>query len=721
MACKVLISVAALAAVWTTAVRLVHAQDGASPATAPATTVLLNTPDALLAVLTNDDASQAERDEAARRLVVMGTKEAEDALQRGLFDTGNPRGQLAAARALAEDPTPNPDYVDPLVTLIGTDLASTEAAARALAHLRDSEYARLRLLGAAANRDLPLQSRLAVIRSLAPLGDKRAAETLVNIVTTDAEGASARSAAARELVEMTGLAENGADPQQWTKWWAANQQKADAQFAREMLAARAERLDRIEPRLDRLVAEVRQHLRGHFQEAANKEQVLLEYLRSPASEVRQMGAEIVVELFEAGRGIPHSATQELRTMVGDSDEQVRFQVAGAVRAINDKGALDAVLTQLAIERVPTVRAALALALAPMGSPRAAKPLLALLKDENPTVVQAAAVALKGLKERLGEEEPKAATEVSRALNDALRRTGAEAARLREDLVAAMVAWASPEPEIRETFRNLLKFNEPPAMRQRALQYFGQMGSDSAWPADNIVNSGALEDRDPSVRRAAVNALARTAKAEHAQRLFELLSPSVEPVPAVRDEAWMALAVLFQREFDAGLLNAWADKFIDTPERRLTVLEILRNKLIDARLDNELAVVRQNIGETYMKLGQYGKAATEFKLALDVPRPGQVRDLLVTQLIQAYLLDRNYEEATRFGARMMAENKQYTSTIRPALTNEIDRLRARRETDSALRLVRLTLKLDPPLAESDQEKLRAIEAELRTATTEPAAQ
>ncbi len=713
----------AVAAVWTTAASVVRAQNGLSPGSASIADVMLNAPAALLAVLSNPDAPQPERDEAARRLVMMDTPEAEDALQKALVNTGNPRGQQSAARALAEDPTPSADYVIPLAALIGADPASSEAGARALAHLRDDPNARLRLLDAAGNRKLPLQSRLAVVRSLAPLAGKQAAKTLVDIVTDDAELAGVRNAAANELVEMTGLPESGPDAQRWRQWWDANQNKNDAQFAREMLAARAARLDRIEPRFDRLVTEFRQHLRETFQDApaGNKESILAGYLRSPASEVRLLGAEIVVELFDAARPIPDSAAQQLRTLVGDSDEQVRLQAAGAIRAINDKGALDAVLAQLAVERVPAVRAALAGALAPMGSPRAVEPLLALLEDENPTVIAAAASALRGLKERLGEVEQKLATGISRALHDALRRAGSGAGvmPLREELVGAMVGWASPDPDVRDTFRNLLRPNEPPAMRQLALQYFGRMGSDFAWPADNIVNSGALEDREPRVRTAAVNALARTAKAEHAQRLFERLSPDVEPVPAVRDEAWMALAVLFEREFEIEQLNAWADKFPNAPERRLTVLETLRNKLIDTRMENELAVVRQNVGETYMKLGQYGKAATEFKLALDVPRPGQVRDLLVTQLIDAYLLDGNYEEATRFGARMIAENKQYASTIRPALTNEIDRLRTVGEVENALRLVGLTLKMDPPLAENVRNDLRAIEAHLRQSTIAPA--
>src|SRR5215213_9396679 len=145
-----------------------------------------------------------------------------------------------------------------------------------------------------------------------------------------------------------------------------------------------------------------------------------------------------------------------------------------------------------------------------------------------------------------------------------------------------------------------------------------MRAPDGWPAVSIINSGALEDREPAVRLAAIDALAQTAQAVHAQRLYERLDPAAEAVPEVREAAWNALVALFPREFDIPQLNAWADRFRDQPERRLTILVALRNKLIERRLDTELAVVRQNIGEEYLRLNQYSSAAVEFRAALDAP-------------------------------------------------------------------------------------------------------
>ena len=735
MARKVLMSVAAMAAVWIIAAWPVHAQNNAPPGngaagatTAPA--VIVNTPDALLAILSNPTAPQAERDEAARRLVAMNTPAAENALQQALVATGNPRGQQSAARALAEDPTPDPVYVIPLGAMIGTDAVSTEAAARALAHLRDNPDARLKLRNAAADRTLAAPIRSAVIRSLAPLADKPTAQALIDLVTNNAEPAAVRQAAADELVKMTGVTANGRDAGRWGQWWADNQNKSEAQLNAELLAVRAARLDRVEPRYDRLLAEARQLLRENFQEAeqARKEQVLLGYLRSTTSEVRQLGVEIVVDQFRDARPIPESAAQELRSLIGDSEEQVRLQAAIAVREMNDKTALTAVLAQLEVERVPALRAALAGALAPMADPRAVQPLLRLLRDEHPTVVQAAASALERL--RLSDVDAKTSTEIGRALNDALKRFGgggggggggAEAAPLREAIVAAMVPWATPES--RDTFINLLRPNEPRNLRLLALRYFARMDSDASWPADNIVTSEALEDRDESVRLAAVEALALTAQAQHAQQLFARLSPDLEASENVRDAAWKGMALLFPR-LDIQQLNSWADKFKDSPPRRLTILKTLRDKLVpDKSRAKELAVVLQNIGEEYSRLGQFGPAATHFKLALDGGSgQGQVRELLVEQLMVALLRAKNYEDATRFGAERIRENPRYQTTVGREIITEVQRLEREPDLESALRLLVLSLKMDPPLAGSFHDKLRGYEADLRKrfeATTAPA--
>src|SRR5688572_16203833 len=54
--------------------------------------------------------TQPERDEAARRLLV--TAGARERLRTALNQITNPGAQLAAARALADDPNPDPQLID---------------------------------------------------------------------------------------------------------------------------------------------------------------------------------------------------------------------------------------------------------------------------------------------------------------------------------------------------------------------------------------------------------------------------------------------------------------------------------------------------------------------------------------------------------------------------------------------------------------------------------
>src|SRR5688572_33218051 len=69
--------------------------------------------------LRSPTSTQAERDEAARRLVQRRTAPARDALLAALQDAANRPAQTAAARALAADPNPDPAFVSALFALIG--------------------------------------------------------------------------------------------------------------------------------------------------------------------------------------------------------------------------------------------------------------------------------------------------------------------------------------------------------------------------------------------------------------------------------------------------------------------------------------------------------------------------------------------------------------------------------------------------------------------------
>ena len=106
---------------------------GQAPATAPAATRRSTpTPGA---VLLSRSSTQPQRDEAARRILASPINDARGIFLAALRDGGHD-AQLAVARALADSTRVDPEFVDPLGSLIGGERNLHEAAARALARLK---------------------------------------------------------------------------------------------------------------------------------------------------------------------------------------------------------------------------------------------------------------------------------------------------------------------------------------------------------------------------------------------------------------------------------------------------------------------------------------------------------------------------------------------------------------------------------------------------------
>ena len=157
--------------------------------------------------LNDPNASQAQRDEAAKRLLSRQTPEAREILRSTLVDVGNRGGQLAVARALAHDPHPDESLVTPLYALMGSDQSLTEAGAQALAAHKNNAQVLTRLQDFARNRN-NRTGRVAAIRALGTFVDKRAAQTLIDLLASDDESSAARDAAADALIDMAGLSSN---------------------------------------------------------------------------------------------------------------------------------------------------------------------------------------------------------------------------------------------------------------------------------------------------------------------------------------------------------------------------------------------------------------------------------------------------------------------------------------------------------------------------------
>src|SRR5205807_1031405 len=102
-------------------------------------------------------------------------------------------------------------------------------------------------------------TRVSAIRAVGTMADKLAARALVDLVGSDAESPAVRGGAAAALADMTGssaaavTAANPGDPNPWQRWWAANKDKDDTTFERDLLSARAAQFAVLKQQMDRLV------------------------------------------------------------------------------------------------------------------------------------------------------------------------------------------------------------------------------------------------------------------------------------------------------------------------------------------------------------------------------------------------------------------------------------------------------------------------------------
>jgi HEAT repeat protein len=676
-------------------------------------------------VLRGNSSTQAERDEAARRLVQKPTPAARAVLLAALQDLANRPGQIAAAKALSADPDPDPGFIAPLFAAVssGSD-PLIEAAIAALANYRGDRTIDARLMEMATDARQPPAARRAAIKAMGQMSDRAAARTLVTLVAAENEPPFVHPAAGDALAEMTGLPAS-VDAAQWQQWLASQQNKSDAQFEHDLLEARAARLARLAQRFDRVVAEAQAMLIRIYQSTPekNREAVLLDYLRANEAETRLVGVKLVQEDFIQNRPPSPAAREELRRMVGDSSAQVRIAVARALTLLNDPGAVAAVLEQLKQEPDAQVRAELARTLAPTRDIRVVEPLLALLKDPSPTVVQVAADALRELGPVI-QKDPALSLRVAEALRDALQAQHAApgSAAVRAALVDAMGALQNPE--LRMVYTPLLRPTEPPIVRRAALRALGRL--EQPWAAEIIVNS--LDDADDDVRLEAVNALDTTANFTQAEKLYSIVKSPTEK-PAIRQRAWTVLRKLFTDPSASNeALYRWADRFKEEPERRIEILTVLRDRHTAARDLRDLATVQQNIGEDLMKLADAAarqndldrartsaeEADKYFEQALGYYRNQNpmVTSALMERRMDALLLSRQYSKATGFAATSISADAGNQEAMGRKLRNEVDRLRTAKRYSDAVALIDAVNAMNPRLAEPFASSIKTIEAEVR---------
>lgn len=678
----------------------------------------------LVGQVADESLPQARRDEAARRLAARTEPEARQALVNFLVDAANRGGQLAVARALSaaeSNPGTDESLIAPLNALLGNDRQLTEAAAQALTYYRTSLQV-VNLLtasavggpGGAGNAGRPEPARAAVIRALGAFVDQRVAQTLMELLQSQEESTVIRGAAADALMDMTGYRSFGSEVGEWRAWWARASQLDEGQFRTQMLLSRAGRLDQVQRRYEQLTEELVALLSEGYRITPDSQKLdrLLRLLQSPRPEVRVAAVRIVTNDALENRTVPASARELLRSMVADSAPEVRLEAATAIRSLNDAAALEALLKQLAVEPVPEVRAGIAQTLGPIRDLRAVGPLIDLLKDRYLKVAEAAADALAALGPQVRRDRAMS-DRVAVALKEVLetRATGRDAQNLRAGALEALVPLR--RREMLPMVQQLLGANEAARVRRAALRLMAELREPDT--AVSIIAALDSSRNEPGVRLEAVNALGAIPTFEHAETLFRRISPEVEPDATVQARAWAVLSDLFPLATRDQLL-AWAERFANEPARRIVVLRALAAKLNAPGDEESLALTRQQIGETLLKLGQYSDAIRPLEDALAYWRQKRVFNMFTESLyqetIEALVRARQYPQAAAFAARSIGDSETNQPTMGTRLVGEVRSLIDLEDLASAASLLNEIQRMNPSLATRYQEELNVLATVIR---------
>lgn len=701
-------------AVMASAVAGVAPRAGAAPDTQPATQPAALSPqrdpphylDWLRSTLRNG--TQTHRNEAAARLVEIGNSEAKEAIRAGLAGNDE-RSQYACAKAIAEvGPAPDLQWRDVLVTLLRRDRSPAEPAARALARYEVDLPAYTALIEAA--RDRQRTARLTAIGALGRIVQKAVAEALVGLVS-DPDPA-ARAAADEALIHLSGHREFGQDARRWALWLRSLQNRNPADWRTQVLGEQHARLDQA----DELARQQVRQFKAKFEELAfqdfeaqpeaAKSMKLLSRLNDSEPSERETGAWIVSQAVAGGTPMSDDVRRRLIELVGDSSMDVRLQVAQTLVKLSDPTALNALLTQLQLEKDTQVKVALIQGVARIGNAQALPVLRQLLQhDSSAEVVAAAAEALKSL------EQPNQVFEELRQV--LVQRTGPPgqpngepgSEELRVALLGALASLGvGTDQTATELLRQFLSQNESPFVREAALNGLAELGDAAGAGAFIVQELDPNVEPDPAVRTAAALALGRVGNFTYASRLYDSTRRQFESDPQVQKAAWTA----FQNLLPHGTLNDlsyWADRLHQQKEldHEAVVLTVLAAKLKDADDRKNLAIEQQRLGGVYSELGKPETAIPYLKSALDYWQTQRVQRQnivgLVGELIKAYLADGQYHEAVQFGQQEITIDQSYQDEVGPAIRDEAERLVRKGDKTgygNAALLIREALQIAPPL-------------------------
>jgi hypothetical protein len=619
-------------------------------------------------VLQNDDLSlsQNARDLAAIRLI--SAKDASSiATIVDLLSNGPPLSRLAVARALGSVAWPEPEFIDPLATLLrGRDQASVTAAAEGLRQYPDHGDV-LQQLIVQAKSDRPAEIRLPVIRALGAFSQKPAAQALIDLQQHD-ENDQIEAAAGDGLIEMTGLESLDHDPVRWGEWFIKIQGLSEADFRKEIISSRGEAFEDREGRHKQLQDAADELLRNNFWRATAGERagILLSYLQSPAPEIRSLGAELVY-LSATANGAPPGTIQQTRMLLTDPSPEVRAAAAAALSADFDSAA--DLAAQLSREQDDVVRVRLINSLAPFSNLGAIDQMLKLAGISTSHAVRIAAV--NGIRQGADiiNATPATKAKAIEVLTSALHDTDVPGQpKLREAVTGALAAMR--DDSLFDTFRQLVAPNEPLGVRANALIGLGSLPSASTHAFEIARN---LDDDEYQLRLAAAQAMGLSPQPMALPFISKLIDRmNQDGNDQVRAAAWTILKSWAQSPaIPERNLAAMADGLSHDAGKEVFIRERLRDRLgTDAQNDpndanrkkaaRDRASQAQDIGDLMMgaALNRPAQAAEQYRIALEYWKANNggvdVINRLCENVERALLAAKRWDDAADFAEEIIKD-------------------------------------------------------------------
>lgn len=613
-------------------------------------------------------------------------------MKQTLLHARDPLVQRAIARAVGRADQPDPQLIEPLMKLLGSEDAELRRdVAGGLSRFDDPELTGKLIDIAGAGRQ-PVTMRLGAIEALAQQRQPQVVAALIKLTSSGSQ--TLRDAAFDALAKLTGLTDLGKDPAAWQRWWVRNgklpTQRWLTMLMQNLSAQSADLNRRLAKRTERLTQTY-----NNLYDATDEKgrgAILQQMLADELIELRLLALSLIERRVLNAQTIPDEVRVAMRRRLTDRDPAVRAKSATLLENVADTEAATRVIDLLLGENDPKVQSAYLALLARLPQREAVNPALLLL--QRPDVRAAAATFLVAA----AEQKLLTESQVDSALAVAREQLVGEAP---EPAVIRLVGKLGGEPD-QPRLVQLLN-HEDAQVRLAAVNAF----EDPRWPIDPMLERLG----DTTLKPAIIQLIER--RGSRASTLIALLG--AEPEDADLLVKWTAAVAAV-----AGRLTAEDLVKVDTLLAAQSARAVLEEQILKAASNNVAAEgetpaanpdaearrdeASLRLAALYLRTDQPAKAKPIYErlTARNGLSPDNHRRLLIGQL-ELLLAQKQFDEAAAYTTKQLAPGSVLTAdalaepwlvAADKALTDR-NTADARSLTAHAARL--LSAKLSTPLA------------------------